>query len=67
MNLSDYVGLSLFVGFGLWWLVFPSSVITFYSWFHNARVKMPGARAIRLAGAFWIALVIIVFLKFRKH
>ena len=68
MSLSDYLGLSFFVGFGLWWLVLPSSVSGFYAWFHNGRVKMPGTRTIRLAGAFWIALCIAVaFLAFRKH
>ena len=68
MQLSDYLGLALVVGFGLWWLVFPSSVISFYNWFHTGRVKMPGVRAIRLAGVFWIVLVLaVVFLTFRKR
>jgi succinate-acetate transporter protein len=68
MNLSDYLGLAVVLGFGLWWLVFPQSVVGFYTSFHTGKVKMPPARAIRLAGAFWIVLVLaVVFLTFRKH
>jgi len=68
MTVSDYIGFSAGIGFGLWWLVFPKSVTSFYSWFHRGRVKMPGTLAIRLAGALWIVLVtVVVFLTFRKH
>ncbi len=68
MILSDYLGFSLAVGFGLWWAVFPSSVISFYTWFHKGQVKMPSTSGVRLAGALWTVLVLVVlFFAFRKH
>jgi succinate-acetate transporter protein len=60
MKLSDYFGFAVFVGFGLWWVVFPMSVVNFYSWFHRGRVKMPGTFGVRLAGVLWVLLVSIV-------
>jgi len=38
MALTDYIGVSLFLAFGLWWLLFPKSVISFYNWFHRGRL-----------------------------
>ena len=68
MKLSDYLGYALAVGFGLWWVVFPASVIGFYTRFHRGRVKTPGAFAVRLTGALWILLVTIVMVfTFVKH
>jgi hypothetical protein len=68
MKLSDYVGCSLAVGFGLWWVIFPSSVIGFYTWLHKDRIKTPGAFGVRLTGALWILLVTIVMVvTFRSH
>lgn len=68
MKTSDYLGFALAVGFGLWWVVFPTSVITFYTWFHKGRVKTPSASGVRLAGAMWTLLVTIVTIfTFRKH
>jgi len=60
MKLSDYWGFGVALGFGLWWLVFPMSVVSFYTWFHKGRVKMPGTFGVRLAGVFWVLLVSIV-------
>jgi uncharacterized membrane protein YvlD (DUF360 family) len=48
-----------FVALGVWWIVFPGSVIRFYTWFHRGRVAMPASTlGIRLAGAFWVVLVV---------
>lgn len=67
MKLSDYLGFSLFLGFGLWLVLFPASVIHFYNWFHQDRVKMPPPRAVRLVGALWILLLCVVtLLTFRR-
>jgi hypothetical protein len=60
MAASDYIGFCLALAFGLWWLAFPGSVIRFYTWFHRGRVRMPSRFGIRLAGALWIALVVVV-------
>jgi hypothetical protein len=46
MAFQDYLGLTIFVGFGLWWARFPTSVINFYSWFHGARARVPNAEAL---------------------
>ena len=68
MKLSDYLGYTLAVGFGLWWVIFPASVIGFYTWFHRGRAKTPDAFAVRLTGALWILLVtVIMVFTFVKH
>ena len=54
MKPSDYLGFALFVGFGLWWVAFPTSVISFYTSFHRGQIKTPSAFGVRLAGAGWI-------------
>jgi hypothetical protein len=68
MERSDYLGFALAVGFGLWWVVFPTSVTNFYTWFHKGRVKVPGAFGVRLMGALWILLVTLVMVfTFGRH
>jgi succinate-acetate transporter protein len=49
---SDVVGFTAFAGFGLWWILFPTSVIRLYAWFHRGKARLPGPRGVRLAGAF---------------
>ena len=60
MKPSDHLGFALTLGFGLWWIVFPRSVVSFYTWFHRGRVRMPGTFLVRLLGALWILLVFMV-------
>ena len=60
MNFSDYFGFAAAFGFGLWWLAFPGSVISFYSWFHRSSVGMPRTNGVRVAGALWVVLVAVV-------
>jgi succinate-acetate transporter protein len=62
MKPEDYIGLTVFVGFGLWWVLFPNSVIRFYGWFHRGKVSMPRQSAVRMLGALWIAFVLGVTL-----
>ena len=62
MKISDYFGFCVFAGFGVWWLLFPNSVIRFYRWFHRGQVKLPAPFGVRLAGALWIALMSAVML-----
>ena len=60
MKLSDYIGFGVFLGWGLWWLVFPNSAIRFYTRFHSGKVRLPRPLGVRLAGALWIVLVIML-------
>ena len=57
---SDVVGAGLFIVFGLWWLVLPRSVVRFYAWFHRGRWREPRIPAVRVLGALWIVLVILM-------
>jgi hypothetical protein len=57
---GDILGSVGVLSFGLWWVIFPSSVIRFYTWFHRARVVLPKASAVRLAGILWVLLVGVV-------
>ena len=43
MSIGNYIGFRFIVGFGLWFLVFPMSVIRFYTWFHkgSGRCRSP--------------------------
>lgn len=66
MNVSDYIGLAVFVGFGLWWILFPRSVWGFYGRFHSTHRQPPRPVVVRLIGFFWVVLVLSVFL-FQSH
>jgi len=60
MRAEDVFGLVLMVSFGLRWILFPSSVIGFYAWFHRRNVVLPKPVAVRLLGSPWVALVVVV-------
>jgi len=62
MKPQDYLGMTVFVGFGLWWVLLPDSVIRFYGWFHRGKLSMPGPLTVRMIGLAWIALVLSVTL-----
>ena len=64
MKPSDYIGFAAAFGFGLWWLGFPGSVISFYAWFHRGRVVMPKTSGVRVTGAIWVVLVAVVMAVF---
>jgi hypothetical protein len=66
MNIGDYVGVIVFGGFGLWWLLFPNNVIKFYTWFHRGRVSFPPQLVIRIIGGLWTALVVALAIFLRK-
>ena len=57
MNNSDVFGLTLFLGFGLWWILLPNGVIKFYTWFHKGEVELPQPIVIRIIGLLWFLLV----------
>lgn len=59
---SDVIPAVAFASFGLWWLLFPRSVLHFYGVFHRGRVASPKPAGIRLAGGLWVALVVAVVL-----
>ena len=56
------LGPVLAVSFGLWWVIFPVSVIRFYTWFHGGKVKMPKASGVRISGAVWLLVITMVFI-----
>lgn len=58
MKPDDYIGLIVFVGFGLWWVLLPNSVIRFYEWFHRRTILPPKRSVVRIIGLLWIALVL---------
>ncbi len=62
MKRGDYIGLVVFVEFGLWWVLFPKTVIRFYERFHRRRVALPKYSAIRVIGLLWVALVLAIML-----
>lgn len=62
MTSNDMFGLALFCGFGLWWIVSPKTVATFYTWISRGKAKMPRPVAIRLIGVVWFILVVAVFI-----
>ena len=56
MKPDDYLGLAVFVGFYLWWVLFPNSkIIRFYEWLHRKRMSMPRPLVVRAVGLLWIA------------
>ena len=59
MQTADYIGFAVTLEFGLWWLVSPRSVIALYTRFYRGAVTMPAVSGVRIAGALWMALVII--------
>ena len=61
LTLSDVIGFVAFGGFGVWWLLYPSAVRRFYTWFHRGRARPPSDRSIRVVGAAWLSLLILVF------
>ena len=62
MNSSDYLGLVILSIFGIWWIMFPQSVIRLYTRIHCGQIKLPSTSGIRAAGALWVVVVIVVFL-----
>jgi hypothetical protein len=60
MLMSDVIGIGGALSFGLWWVVFPQSVIRFYTWFHHGHISIPKATGIRVAGLLWIGLIVVV-------
>ncbi|UAY52700.1 hypothetical protein [Ferruginibacter albus] len=59
MRIDEIIGVSFFMGFALWLILLPNTVIKFYSWFHNQEVKLK-TRHVRNAGFFWLVLVIVL-------
>ena len=61
MRHDDYVGIAGATAFGLWFVVFPKSVIRFYCWFLPRQFWRPVQEPqVRRAGVFWLALVLTV-------
>ena len=55
------------VSFGVWFVLFPRSVIAFYDWFHRGKVVLPNPSVVRLVGTLCVALVIaVMWINFRR-
>jgi hypothetical protein len=61
MKTQDILGFTLSVGFGLWWIVLPHSVLKLYSLFHGNKISLPQPFGIRIAGFFWLILIACVY------
>jgi succinate-acetate transporter protein len=59
---GDYLGFLAFASFGLWWVLFPKSVIAFYTWFGGGKTKISHVPefAVRVSGFVWVVLVLCV-------
>ena len=57
MKTENYLGLTLSVGFGLWWALFPNGVIRFYEWFHRRKMSTPKPLAIRTLASYGLPSV----------
>ena len=65
--MSEIIGIASFSVFGLWWVVAPQSVISFYTWFQGKPLApAPKPLGIRIAGLLWIALVACVVYSWSK-
>jgi len=62
MNQDGLVGLAMFAGFGIWWVIWPGSVIRLYTWLHKGQVRLPRALVIRVVGLGWAVFVAIIFI-----
>jgi len=59
---NDYLALCAFVGFALWWWLFPGQVVGVYAWFRRSGFRSPSASRVRLAGALWTVVASAVLL-----
>jgi len=60
MRTSDVIGFVVCGLFGIWWVVFPKTVIRFYEWFSRGRARMGRPAQVRVAGLVWLALMLFV-------
>jgi len=54
----DVITLLIFGSFGLWWVLFPASVVRFYSRFHGGLSLQPKLVVVRVIGGLWILLIV---------
>ena len=66
MNTSDCIGFGAALSWGLWWLIFPGSVIKFYRWFHRGKTRLSREIGVRVLGAIWLVLVLAVLVSFLR-
>jgi hypothetical protein len=67
MNLSDAAGFVLYVSFGIWWLLFPNSVIHLCTWLLRGKVPSLKPLAVRLIGLAWIVLFCVVIFSINQQ
>jgi hypothetical protein len=64
MQESDYWGFTACFCFGLWFLLFPRSVIRFYSSLFGSKMQKMSLIGTRVAGGLWIVLMLVVLISF---
>ena len=65
MAISDYFGFSFVFGWGLWWIIFPNSVVALDTWLKkrsNRKVYSPAQ--VRMGGVIWMVLMTGVLISF---
>ena len=63
--ISDIIMIIVTISFGMWFLIFPKSVIRFYTWFfHMCNYEFPAHEPIkiRMAGLIWIVFISVIFI-----
>jgi hypothetical protein len=61
--LPDILGLLPFISFGFWFVLFPNSVIKFYTWFHKGKARKYKPSAVRILGVVWLLLILGIEIK----
>jgi heme/copper-type cytochrome/quinol oxidase subunit 2 len=60
MKITGYFCFLIALSLGFLCVAYTGRVISFYSRFRGGNVKMPTERNVRLAGAVWIILLLII-------
>jgi hypothetical protein len=67
MSTSDLAGFVLYLSFGLWWLLFPNSVIRLCAWLLRGKAPSLKPLVVRLIGLAWIVLFCVVIFSINRQ
>jgi hypothetical protein len=62
---NEYVPFGVMLAFGVWFIVFPRSVIWFYTVCGGYR-RMPSGFVVRAIGALWVGSLLVITFFFAK-
>ncbi|PYI94632.1 MAG: hypothetical protein DME97_01255 [Verrucomicrobia bacterium] len=60
LPIGTYIGAAFALVFAMWWIGFPESVIPFYAWLGRKSIRPVKSAVIRLLGAIWAIVAIVV-------